>query len=83
MSLELSGKLIVKYEPQEFGEKKFKTREFVIELAEEISGNTYTNYAKMQLVQAKCDIIDRFNIGDIIAHIYLFNNVGIPNRREF
>ncbi len=66
MSLELTGKLLVKYEPQEFGEKKFKTREFVIELAEEINGNIYTNYAKMQLVQAKCDIIDRFNLGDAV-----------------
>jgi len=66
MSLELSGKLIAKYEPQEFGEKKFKTREFVIELAEEVNGNVYSNYAKMQLVQAKCDIIDRYNIGDAV-----------------
>jgi Domain of unknown function (DUF3127) len=66
MTLEVTGKLHVKYEPQEFGEKKFKTREFVLELAEEISGNTYTNFAKMQLVQAKCDIIDRFNIGDLV-----------------
>ncbi len=66
MSLELTGKLTVKYDAQEFGEKKFKTREFVIELAEEINGNTYTNYAKMQLTQAKCDIIDRVNIGDMV-----------------
>lgn len=66
MSLELTGKLIAKYEPQEFGEKKFKSREFVIELAEEINGNVYNNYAKMQLVQNKCEIIDRFNIGDML-----------------
>ena len=66
MSLEITGKLFVKYEPQEFGEKKFKTREFVLELVEDINGNAYTNYAKMQLVQAKCDIIDRFNIGDMV-----------------
>jgi uncharacterized protein DUF3127 len=66
MSLEITGKLFVKYEPQEFGEKKFKTREFVLELVEDINGNAYTNYAKMQLVQAKCDIIDRFNLGDMV-----------------
>lgn len=66
MSLEITGKLYVKYEPQEFGEKKFKTREFVLELVEDINGNAYTNYAKMQLVQAKCDIIDRFNLGDMV-----------------
>jgi len=66
MNLEITGKLFVKYEPQEFGEKKFKTREFVLELVEDINGNPYTNYAKMQLVQNKCEIIDRFNIGDMV-----------------
>lgn len=63
MSLEVTGKLIVKFDTQQVSEK-FKKREFVIELAEEINGNIYTNYAKMQLVQNKCDIIDRFNVGD-------------------
>jgi hypothetical protein len=63
MSLEVTGKLVVKYDTQQVSEK-FKKREFVIELAEEINGNIYTNFAKMQLVQNKCDIIDRFNTGD-------------------
>ena len=63
MSLEVTGKLLVKYETQQVSEK-FKKREFVIELAEEINGNIYTNFAKMQLVQNKCDIIDKFNVGD-------------------
>jgi hypothetical protein len=44
--------------------ERFKKREFVLELAEEINGNVYTNFAKMQLVQQKCDILDRFNEGD-------------------
>jgi single-stranded DNA-binding protein len=63
MSLEVTGKLIAKYDTQQVSEK-FKKREFVIELAEEINGNVYTNFAKMQLVQNKCDIIDRYNEGD-------------------
>lgn len=65
MSLEVTGKLVVK-NPTQIVSDKFKKREFVIELAEEINGNTYTNYAKMQLVQNKCDILDRFNEGDSI-----------------
>jgi hypothetical protein len=65
MSLEVTGKLVVKYDTQQVSEK-FKKREFVLELAEEINGNIYTNFAKMQLVQAKCDIIDRFNVGDLV-----------------
>lgn len=62
-SLETTGKLIVKYDAQHVNDR-FKKREFVIEIAEEINGNTYTNYGKFQLVQAKCDILDRFNEGD-------------------
>ena len=65
MSLEVTGKLLVKYEAQQVSEK-FKKREFVLELAEEINGNIYTNFAKLQLVQNKCDIIDRFNQGDTV-----------------
>ena len=65
MSLEVTGKLLVKYETQQVSEK-FRKREFVMELAEEINGNIYTNFAKMQLVQTKCDILDRFKEGDQI-----------------
>lgn len=65
MSLEVTGKLLVKYDPIQVSDK-FKKREFVIELAEEINGNVYTNFAKLQLVQNKCEIIDRFNTGDVI-----------------
>lgn len=65
MSFELTGKLAVKYETQQIKES-FKKREFVMEIAEEINGNVYTNYAKMQLVQSKCELLDRFNEGDAI-----------------
>lgn len=65
MSFELTGKLAVKYDTQQVKES-FKKREFVMEVAEEINGNVYTNYAKMQLVQGKCELLDRFNEGDAI-----------------
>jgi hypothetical protein len=65
MNLEITGKLLVKYDTMQVSDK-FKKREFVVELSEEINGNTYNNYAKMQLVQNKCDIIDRYNVGDPI-----------------
>ncbi|OSZ82424.1 hypothetical protein CAP35_03910 [Chitinophagaceae bacterium IBVUCB1] len=65
MSLEVTGKLLVK-NPTQVVSDKFRKREFVLELAEEINGSTYTNFAKMQLVQQKCDILDRFNEGDTV-----------------
>lgn len=63
MSFEIQGKLITKGDTQQVSDK-FKKREFVLEVTEEINGNVYSNYAKMQLVQAKCDILDRYNVGD-------------------
>ena len=65
MNLEITGKLIEKYETQTVSER-FKKREFVLELVEEVNGSPYTNYAKMQLVQNKCDILDRFNVGETL-----------------
>lgn len=66
MSLEVTGRLIQKGDTQQVSEK-FKKREFVIEMTEEINGNLYTNFGKFQLVQAKCDVLDRFQIGDSLT----------------
>lgn len=65
MSFEITGKLVAINDTQHVSDR-FKKREFVLELAEEINGNVYTNYAKMQLVQNKCEIIDNFKIGDSV-----------------
>lgn len=62
MSLEITGKLLVKYDTNQVSEK-FKKREFVLELSEEVNGNIYISYAKMQLVQNKCELLDRFSEG--------------------
>ncbi len=77
MELQITGKLIADSGTVQVTDK-FKKREFVLELAEEINGNTYTNYAKMQLVQAKCDILDKFNQNDLV--VVSFNVKG--NRWE-
>ena len=73
-SLELTGKLLHKYDTQHVNDK-FKKREFVVELTEEINGNSYTNYAKLQLVQQKCDILDRYAEGeDIVVQFNIKGN---------
>jgi hypothetical protein len=81
MSLEVTGKLLVKYDAQQVSEK-FKKREFVMELAEEINGNIYTNFAKLQLVQTKCDIIDRFNNGDLIKVSFNIKGNSYVDKRD-
>lgn len=66
MSLELTGRLLVKYDTVQVNDK-FKKREFVLETTEEINGNVYTNYAKFQTAQNKCDILDRYSEGEDIT----------------
>ncbi|MBS1783765.1 MAG: DUF3127 domain-containing protein [Bacteroidetes bacterium] len=65
MSLEITGKLIVKYDTQQIKDT-FKKREFVLDISEEVNGTVYNNYAKLQLTQAKCDTLNEFNEGDIL-----------------
>lgn len=63
MSFELTGRLINRFDIVQRTET-FKTREFVIEKTEEINGRSITNYIKMQCVQDKTALPDKFNIGD-------------------
>ncbi len=63
MNMEITGKLLVKYDTQVVSER-FKKREFVLELVDETPNGNFTNYAKMQLVQNKTDLLDRFKEGD-------------------
>ena len=79
MGLEITGKLLTKYAVQHVTDK-FKKREFVLEITEEINGKPYTNFAKMQVVQAKCDILDSHSEGDAIK--VFFNLKGSRNEKE-
>jgi|SRR6187399_127681 len=81
MSLEVTGKLIVKCDAQQVSEK-FKKREFVLELSEEINGNIYTNFAKLQLVQNKCDILDRYNVGDVIKAAFNIKGNSYVDKKD-
>ena len=61
MALELTGKLVEKFEEQQISEK-FKKREFVVETSE----NNFTEQIKFELVQDRTDIIDPYSIGEEI-----------------
>lgn len=65
MSYELTGKLLIKFDTTQRTET-FKTREFVVEKSEDISGKLITNYIKFQCLQDRTGIVDRVNIGDEI-----------------
>ena len=58
MSFEIIGKLIVRFDIVQRSET-FKTREFVIETADDNSGKTFTSYIKFQCVQDKTAMPDR------------------------
>lgn len=63
MTYELTGKLIQVLDTVQRTET-FKTREFTVEITEEIQGKPYTNYAKFQCVQARVGIVDSVTIGE-------------------
>ena len=63
MSFEITGKLIARL-PIIQRTETFKTREFVIEKSEEINSRVITNYIKLQCVQDKTSLPDKFNLGD-------------------
>lgn len=73
MSYEVTGKLHKKYDTKVVNEK-YSTREFIVQVSEEINGKIYVNYAKMQLVNNSCEIIDRYNEGDEVR--VMFNIKG-------
>lgn len=56
--MELTGKLVIKYDIQQISDK-FKKREFVIK-----TEGTYPQFIKMQLINDKCGLIDPVNVGD-------------------
>ncbi|OYT16684.1 MAG: hypothetical protein B7C24_06540 [Bacteroidetes bacterium 4572_77] len=63
MSFELQGNLIVKSDTQVISER-FKKREFVIEKKETSpTGYEFVDTIKFQLTQDKCDLLERFNVG--------------------
>lgn len=65
MSYEAQGRLTAVFDTVQRSEK-FRTREFVIEVTEEIRDRTITNYVKFQLVQDRTTILDRFQVGDTV-----------------
>lgn len=77
MTYELTGTIVDIQDTKQVNDR-FRTREFTVETTEEINGSNYTNYAKFQTVQAKCDLLDRYAVGESV--IVSFNIKG--NRWE-
>jgi hypothetical protein len=59
MSLEITGKLLVKYPEQQVSEK-FKKREFVLK----DDSTQYTQFILLQLTQDKCSLLDNYQIDE-------------------
>ena len=59
--MELTGKIKQIGKTQTFGEKGFRKREFVITTKEQ-----YPQHIPMELVQDKCELIDKFSVGQFI-----------------
>lgn len=60
--MEITGKLIVIEETQTFGSNGFKKRNVVVETTEQ-----YPQKIQVEFVQAKTDLLDKFNKGDEVT----------------
>lgn len=71
MSFDVQGRLHEIFDETQVSEK-FRKREFVLEIPD----GSYTQYAKFQLTQDKCGILDNYKIGDEVK--VAFNLSGKP-----
>ena len=79
MSLQITG-AIEFISPTIQVSEKFKKREFVIRIDTMHEGVVYSNYAKMQAVQAKCAILDGYAKGDMVK--VSFNIKGSVSEKD-
>ncbi|MDO1447316.1 DUF3127 domain-containing protein [Rhodocytophaga aerolata] len=70
MSFELTGR-VVEITPTQQVSDKFRKREFVVEFAE---NTQYPEFVKLELVQDKCDLLDKFAVGQEVE--VMFNLKG-------
>ena len=72
---EIQGKLEVIYDAQQISEK-FRKREFVLE----VQSGIYPEYPKFQLTQEKCQLLDTFEVGELVK--VCFNLRGRPYEKN-
>lgn len=65
MAFEIEGRLIEKGKTVQVSDS-FKKREFVVEKRETGGTTEFTDYVKFQLTQDRCDIIEPFNINELL-----------------
>lgn len=73
--LVISGTLHLVY-ATEVKSDKFSKREFVVKMDKDVNGTIYSEYAKFQLMNAKCEILDGLPIGSQVD--VKFNLSGKP-----
>lgn len=65
MALQLTGKIIEIFDVHQITER-FKKQEFILDITETNGETTYENYARLQVVQNKCDLLNNYNLGDTV-----------------
>jgi hypothetical protein len=65
MNFELTG-TIHEIQPTQQKTEKFRTREFIIEVSIQVGDRTITQYVKFQSTGDKCDLLNKFKVGDTV-----------------
>ena len=73
MALTITGRLHTKGQTETIKEN-FQKREFIVEMSDEIpTGMVFTNYAKFQLINNNCNILDYYKPGNLIRVSFALN----------
>lgn len=62
---EITGRIYRAY-PSEQKSATFNVRKFILELEEQNNGQVYKQYIQMQLVNANCQLLDNYQLGDVV-----------------
>lgn len=72
----LQGKIDYIGQEQQVSEK-FRKREFAIEVPD----GSYTQYIKFEITQDKCDLLDKFKVGQDVAVSYNIKGNKFPSKK--
>lgn len=65
-AIQLTG-VIVQIDEERQVNERFKKRDFALRVDEEYNGQTYSQFIPMQVSQTKCDMLDKYSVGDEVV----------------
>lgn len=81
MAQEITGKLSEIFLTVQISER-YKKREFILDITEEVNGNSYPNFAKFQASQNKCDVLDSYKVGETVKVHFNIRGNNVESKKD-